>query len=448
MAKDKEITPNKTAKVTAVFETKKVEKKPEVEPKKQPAKKVVKQQKTVKKSSKNIAFSLTENKEEYTITNRQLQTGILTRAKNFVSKRYENQKVWYNLAFVALNILVVVGILIFQQNTMGVLSFSDFLVAHNAKLSYLWYAVLVFAIIMLLESLRSYVFLHKATKRRHPILSYKSSVKAKYYDSLIPIVGGKPFEVFYLYKKGIKASAATSVPVSKYLFNMLATIILSTVVIVAKWSFLRETNQLILTIGIIMLVVNLLITAGLVMFSASKTWAPKLMYKLFVFLEKIHLLKNHKQTFYHAMRFVLEYQKSVEFYLKSKKTAVFSLLISLAISLLQAVLPFVVYAVFAAPTQGVLLQMMFHYYILLIAINYVPLPSGTGVTEFAFLALFSTYFVDGTLFWALLIWRFFSYYSYILQGLIMLVLDWITDAIKGKRKAKQDANQLAADQAK
>ena len=151
-------------------------------------------------------------------------------------------------------------------------------------------------------------------------------------------------------------------------------------------------------------------------------------------LEKIHILKNHKQTFYNSMRFILEYQKSVEYYLKSKPIALLSLLLSLSISLLYAVLPVLVYGIFVESISGqILLEMMFHYYILLIAINYVPLPSGTGVTEFAFTALFSAYFVDGTLFWALLLWRFFSYYAFILQGLFVLVIDTIVNAIKCKK---------------
>ena len=260
----------KTAKVTAVFETNVVAKKEEPVAQKTPEKKkIAKQNTTVKRGKTNVVFSMKQNNEEYTITNRQLQTGMLTKAKRFVRGKYENHKGVYNFAFVLLNVLVVFGILLYQQNTLGVMSVSDFFSIENKRWSFFGYAVLVFVLIMLCEALRTFIFISKSSKRARPLLSYKSAVRAKYYDALVPIMGGKPFEMFYLYKNGLKPSVATSVPISKYLFSVIATIILSTVVIVSKWSFLQETNKVILGIGIVMLLVNLLRTNLMIIFSVS-----------------------------------------------------------------------------------------------------------------------------------------------------------------------------------
>ena len=41
------------------------------------------------------------------------------------------------------------------------------------------------------------------------------------------------------------------------------------------------------------------------------------------------------------------------------------------------------------------------------AASFIPIPGGSGVSELSFTALFASLFTEGTLFWALIIWRFF-----------------------------------------
>ena len=60
-----------------------------------------------------------------------------------------------------------------------------------------------------------------------------------------------------------------------------------------------------------------------------------------------------------------------------------------------------------------------------IAASLMPLPGGTGMNEFSFAAVFASYFVEGRLFWALLIYRFFSYYFYLIQGFGVIIYDYL-----------------------
>ena len=68
-----------------------------------------------------------------------------------------------------------------------------------------------------------------------------------------------------------------------------------------------------------------------------------------------------------------------------------------------------------------------------LAACFMPLPGGTGVAELSFVALFSSLFSTGNVFWALIIWRVASYYIYIIQGLLLLLYDAI---IGNKRLSK------------
>ena len=52
------------------------------------------------------------------------------------------------------------------------------------------------------------------------------------------------------------------------------------------------------------------------------------------------------------------------------------------------------------------------------AVYFVPTPGNSGAAEGAFYAVFSA-LSSGYVFWAMLVWRFFSYYVYILTGPII-----------------------------
>ena len=62
--------------------------------------------------------------------------------------------------------------------------------------------------------------------------------------------------------------------------------------------------------------------------------------------------------------------------------------------------------------------------------SFFPLPGGTGASELSFTVLFGQLFSGGTLFWAMLIWRFFTYYMYIIQGIGVMIYD----SVHGNKK--------------
>ena len=64
-----------------------------------------------------------------------------------------------------------------------------------------------------------------------------------------------------------------------------------------------------------------------------------------------------------------------------------------------------------------------------LASSFIPLPGGTGMNEITFSALFTDY-LGGYTFWALLLWRFCSYYFYLLQGIGLIAYD----TVYGNRK--------------
>ena len=90
-----------------------------------------------------------------------------------------------------------------------------------------------FLAIMFLESFRTWLLILKATKISRPIISYKSTAICRYYDCITPFAtGGQPFEIFYMNNRGVHGGIATSVPLTKAMFNNVAFIIVSIIVLI------------------------------------------------------------------------------------------------------------------------------------------------------------------------------------------------------------------------
>ena len=142
------------------------------------------------------------------------------------------------------------------------------------------------------------------------------------------------------------------------------------------------------------------------------------------------LIKDYKATFRKVMLGVRNWQSTIKSYNKSYFIVPTNTILSILYMLAMYSIPFFVYCAF----EGWQPQMWSHILTLAVMVDlaacFIPLPGGTGVAELSFVALFSSLFSTGNVFWALIVWRVASYYIYIIQGLLLILYD----AIIGNRR--------------
>ena len=61
--------------------------------------------------------------------------------------------------------------------------------------------------------------------------------------------------------------------------------------------------------------------------------------------------------------------------------------------------------------------------LLFVSASYTPLPGASGAQEGGFLLYFRGIFKDGTIGLGLLIWRFFTYYLFLIVGVFMVIVE-------------------------
>ena len=71
------------------------------------------------------------------------------------------------------------------------------------------------------------------------------------------------------------------------------------------------------------------------------------------------------------------------------------------------------------------------------ASSYIPLPGGTGLIEISFIFLFGIV-VRENIVWALLAWRFLSYYLIVLHGFVHELSGIVKKLIKNRKLNQSD----------
>lgn len=286
-------------------------------------------------------------------------------------------------------------------------------------------AILCFAVAIMAE-IYKYVIMIRKMPRENSMKKWddwkvarRTVLLGRYYDNITPAaVGGQPFQIYYMRKhSGLKNGASTSIPI----FGMISLQI--AFIIIALTCFLfggvaGDYPALIVTAWI-----GLLFYAFWPVMVASTSLFPKATTKIIKFaikiLVKIRIIKNREEKLRQVEDEVREYARSVKAILKARGLFARVVFLSLVFNLLMAMIPFFVLTAFGGDvgfwsSLGTTVAVMS-------AVYFIPTPGNSGAAEGTFFVVFSA-LSTGYVFWAMLVWRFFSYYIYIIMGLIIYVV--------------------------
>jgi uncharacterized protein (TIRG00374 family) len=353
-----------------------------------------------------------------------------------VKKQSGKKKKWLGFIFLLINIGVVAGILAYQltSDSQTVASFSEF--ASNINWGIFFLIFVVFMLITFLETARVWILCYKATKKNRPALAFKIAALGRYYDNITPFASGEqPFQVYYLNKRGVPAAEALSIPMGKYVIWQLAFVTFTFIVMIFSISITGTGNSpgetVVTAGGWIGFAINSALMVLIAIISISRTVGTKLISGILRLLHKIKLIKNYDKQYNKIMGLVNDYQSTMRKYAKDKWAFISVFLLTYLTFLFQYSLPFLIHAAFYGFDFSIFSQIFTYCVMIDLTAGFLPLPGGTGAAELSFTALFGLYFsVNGNLFWALIIWRIFTFYGYIIQGIFIMIYDYFV----GNRK--------------
>ena len=238
----------------------------------------------------------------------------------------------------------------------------------------------------------------------------------KYYDNITPAaIGGQPFQIYYMrHNSGLSGGNSTSVPIFGMISNQIAFLIIAVICFTfGGITYTKPTLIVTAWIGLLFYAFWPAMVAGVSFFPKATTRFLKFLIKI---LAKVKIIKNREKALSKIEHEVEEYAKSTKTILKTRGLFFQTILSSLIFNGLIAAIPFFVLTAFGGNVG------FFECFTLTIAVMsavyFIPTPGNAGAAEGTFFLVFSA-LSSGYVFWAMLVWRFFSYYIYIIMGPII-----------------------------
>ncbi len=242
--------------------------------------------------------------------------------------------------------------------------------------------------------------------------AFQVTAIGKYYDNITPLgSGGQPFQIYFLSKKGLSKGVAASMPVSSYICSNISFALLATIVMIVNSSVTGSVAiHIAARIGILC---YLFIPFTITFFTVAPRAADSVLQFFIKLLHQLHLIKDERSTRNKVLLSVDEYRTAIRGMSKKRGMLLLLLLLSLVYQSSMCCLPFFILRTFggAATMAESFCICVFIY----AAVTFVPTPGNSGAAEGSFYALFSG-LTSNYLFWAMLVWRFFCYYFFIILG--------------------------------
>ena len=348
-----------------------------------------------------------------------------TAVKKPEKKKKKTRIIWI-LIFIAVNVLVIGYTAIHEFGSKS----PEKLNIHLSPSTFLFLLAAAGCAVgaILMETIK-YLMMMKALKERVSLkAALQTATLGKYYDCITPSgIGGQPFQIYNMHKEGYGAGAAVAIPLMSFLTMQIGFIVLALFTFFV-WGNI-DIEPFFRAAAYFGCFCYALVPGFIILFTIKPGIATKLLILLIKLGAKVHLIKDPKAKMEGLVRSLGEYRDAIKLMSKNVSLLLRLLLCSVAYHFAIMCIPYFVLQLFNGSTSfvGTVAMTLFTY----AAITFVPTPGNAGAAEGSFYIIFSEMDPSG-LFWAMLIWRFFSYYLFIGFGVAV----YIYNAVKARAKKK------------
>ena len=340
----------------------------------------------------------------------------------FKSKFEKKKSSKYKILGYLLLFVLCAGVIVYtayEDFSKGeLISFKDIIFTIGDNWFYLPLAFFCFFLTLFFAGLRMSVILKKNTGKFRLGLSLKTATVGKFYDYVTPFgSGGQPFEIYNLHKNGIDMGTATAVPLTSFFFGQVVFVILAIVSMIVRPPAITDAVIIMASVGLFFV---LLVPVFIILFSLTPRLTSKIVAFIIRILGKLKIVKNVDEAITSSIKAISKNSKCIKTTVKSFWLTVLLFLISLAYHIAVCSIAYFTLKTFGynLPADGFTewLEMFFIAMILYSAVSFIPTPGNAGASEVTFYFVFVNNLAGGVGFTALMVWRFLSYYFYLITG--------------------------------
>lgn len=264
------------------------------------------------------------------------------------------------------------------------------------------------------------------------------SLVGLYYANITPgASGGQPVQVYMMRRRGIPVGMGSSTLAMRCFANQLAVTLLAGGLFLANRAFCAAQLGGVKGAVILGYIINFSVVPLILLATFCMDPLKRLGRRLVAWLGRCRWVKDPQSLAQRVDGILAGYQASMRLALRHPAALGLQILISLAQMLALAGVTVCVYHAFGLMGTADA-QLLTVALLLFVSASYTPLPGASGAQEGGFLLYYRGIFTGGAITVALLVWRFFTYYLFLLLG--------AADALIGMaRKKRRPVLRLGGD---
>ena len=291
---------------------------------------------------------------------------------------------------------------------------------NNVDIKYIIDGAFLMFLVYLMETInvRS-VLISLGEKKFSIIRAFKYTAIGTFFSAITPAAtGGQPIEIYYMAKDGIKTTNATMAMLMQLCGFQISTLLLSIISALLNPSLLKDGIIWFYLLGISINAFALII----MLLGTFSNKMAKFFLKISLKLMKLAKLNNYELRKQKLEEGLIQYRESAN-YIKNNKIefvkAIFRVLIQISI---YHSIPYFIYRAFGLNKLS-FFELFSMQAVLYTTVSGIPLPGSIGVSETLFMKLFGRAFGKNILSGAMLLYRFVSFYFYIIIFAIIVVIN-------------------------
>ena len=328
-------------------------------------------------------------------------------------KRLRRKKIG-TIFFILLNVAII-GFMVYKEFFSGdAAGFSDLTIDWR----YLLPALLCFPLMVLAEGLKFGRLIYHTTGKKDIGGGLGVGVLGRYYDNITPMgSGGQPFQIHYLHKRGYDAGASGSIPMAGFISSQLVFVLIALVILIVGRHSITDTYIKITAwvgLGLYALLPLLAIA-----FAIFPTALHAMIAGPIRFLGRHRIIRNPEAKEEKVIHSISSTARSMRMIGSNPKQLAEVILTSVLFRMALMSIPYFVLHFFGVNASYV--EVFFQVTFITCSMTVIPTPGNSGAAEVSFYLVFSSLAGDA-LFWAIAMWRFLCYYSWLAVGLACILI--------------------------
>ncbi len=294
-------------------------------------------------------------------------------------------------------------------------------------------AVGCWVIANLAEILKYAIIMREVSGHVNLRLCAETVLLGRYYDNITPSgAGGQPFQIFYLKKNGEKSADSAAIPLVGFVSMQFSFVILGLLCFIVFSRFIK--TDFVKVTSYIGLAFYAFFPTVILLFTFFKNTMVRVMHWFVYLLARIKIIRDPYKTYTSWSENIDGYSRATKRVIQKGPLCAKVMGLGMLYQIGICSIPFFVIMAFGGWVNFI--SCFVNIVSVYASITFIPTPGNAGAAEGAFYAIF-TGLTTGYIFWAMLTWRFFVFYLFIIVGLLIYLRNFLAQR-KLKAAQKED----------